>query len=267
VNDFIDRPAGIDLPDADARSAAASLPRWFRSSSEPTAGRWVPGEGEWVAAVRAAVVAGAPAIVLVEPGWADPDAVRELTALPVPVVVDSAIASNAVIAAAAPAWTDMIQPTGVLEVTTTHDLDSVAVLLDQLAAVRALAGRIVDVRVAWTADSHSAVATVSVGGGELTATLLGASSAVANGTTIRWLGPQGALELELPPAVNAAPGRFRVVTVDGEMLAPTISETAHRATLSRLHELLDRGTSADDLEVLAEHLKLLAGQRVGDRAG
>jgi hypothetical protein len=252
--------------------AVSSLPRYFRSAVADGAIAVVAGNGDWTGPLESALAGNRRAVVLVQPGFAEPVTVLDLaeraTARGVPVLVDYACASNPAVVAAADTWRTTVGPIGVLEVTSGHGLDaghdSIAILLDQLAAIRALLGPVGRLRqLGISGGAHTAVLTVPVTGGELIASLIAApTEAWGRGTRMRWLGATEALELEVPDDTTARPAQVRHVTEAGEHLTPTIYENANRATLLALWSQLRTNSGAgDDLTVLAAHLALVDPER------
>ncbi|MCU1439678.1 MAG: hypothetical protein JWP85_675 [Rhodoglobus sp.] len=287
MTEFADRPHLVTLPSGpahrDIAAALASLPRSFRPGAGEDAIVYVTGDDDWPASVEHALSVARRAIVVIQPGYAQPSTVLRLAERAatdsVPVMIDYAFASNPAVVLAAAAWSAAVEPTGILDVTSRHAGDGtgpMAVLLDQLAALHSLVGPVRTIRqLHIDGDAHSAVVAIPVGGGVITATLLGARTELGSrGSRVRWLGPTEALELEVPHAGTAGPGYSRHVTTEGEQLAPTIYENAHRATLARLSRHLEAGAGrCDDLTTLAGHLELVprehpsrsASQRTSDQ--
>jgi hypothetical protein len=68
----------------------------------------------------------------------------------------------------------------------------------------------------------------------------------------------GRADLVLPDPAAAWPAEVRAVTAEGSTTLPTLYESSHRSTWSRVHAHLTAGTAPDDLAQLATVLSLLS---------
>ncbi|MDI2022398.1 hypothetical protein PJL18_02936 [Paenarthrobacter nicotinovorans] len=77
------------------------------------------------------------------------------------------------------------------------------------------------------------------------------SNARPASVTVTMLTDDGGAAVSLPDPVAAWPATVKITGPHGELLLPTIYESAHRATWRRLKEHLDAGTLPSDLQQFA----------------
>lgn len=237
-------------------AALATLPLSFPVPAEVTI---VDGSGEWPAEVRRALKVGASAIVLVHPRPAE--FVDLLTA---PVLVDSPWASNPVVESAAPLLHVADGNRIECRVIAGPDADLTSSLLDELTLIRALRGPVQQLTVRHRSD-HGLYAEGSTDDGVRVDFGVVRTAVVPTSATVRLLTADGSIELQIPSGDTAQPARLTVVGPDGAVLAPTIYETGHRATLRRLHDtapadrLTDLNHLYDDVQVALAALAVAEG--------
>lgn len=249
--------------DGDAREVVASLPLSYAFSPEvENSVVVVDGQTGWVGATADAVRAGAAGVVVSRPGPADLGGLAELArSRPTIVVVDFGWASNPAVATAARLIEPHRGPARRLEsrvvLPVGSDLDRA--LLEQLALVRQLVDRVVDLKVlAWSTHGYFATATAAGTTASLTSVLTGATPAMAQA---RLLVDDGGIDITLPASDTARPAEVRHTTPAGATLLPTRYETSQRATWRRLHALLEDGTTGNDLEDLEADIATLDRSR------
>jgi hypothetical protein len=128
--------------------------------------------------------------------------------------------------------------------------DSGELFADHFAAVVRVAGPLANLRV-LTRGLHGYTATAVLANGAPVALQGVLSNARPAGVNITLLTDDGGVSVTLPEPLAAWPATVRVTGPQGELLLPTIYESAHRATWRRLKEHLDAGTSPSDLHSFA----------------
>lgn len=237
-----------------AQSAVATLPLSFPDPGDVSI---VDGAGDWPAGVRQALGSGATAIVVVHPRPAE--FADLLTAR---VIVDSPWASNPVVDNAAFRVADGNHIECRVVAEPGSDLSSA--LLHQLTLVRALRSPIKQLTVQHLSD-HALYAEGSTDDGLSVDFSVICTSALQTSATVRLLTSDGSVELTIPSGDTAQPARLTTVGPNGAVLAPTIYETGHRATLRRLHDtapadrLTDLNQLYDDVQVTLAALAVAEG--------
>ncbi|WP_432876740.1 hypothetical protein ACQPYH_27230 [Kribbella sp. CA-245084] len=238
-----------------AQSAVATLPLSFPDPGDVSI---VDGAGDWPAGVRQALGSGATAVVLVHPRPAE--FADLLTAR---VIVDSPWASNPVIDNAAAAFRVADGNHIECRVVAEPGTDLGDALLHQLTLIRALFNPIRTATISYLSD-HALYAEGSTDDVRVDFSII-CTSAVPTSATVRLLTSDGSVELTIPTGDTAQPARLITVGPHGAVLAPTIYETGHRATLRRLHDtapadrLTDLNQLYDDVQVASAALAVAEG--------
>jgi hypothetical protein len=235
--------------------AVASLPESFGPAADENSAdvQVIAGQPDWTRHAVEAISAGARGIVVVNPS---PENVNELTETAArhksAVVLDQRWASNPATAAAEDAVRSMAGRAVVLDVVATAPVgtDSGALLADQVAAVVRLTGPLGNLRL-LDRRPHGYTATAVLANGAPVALQGILSNARAASVTVTMLTDDGGAAVSLPDPVAAWPATVEVTGPHGELLLPTIYESAHRATWRRLKEHLDAGTLPSDLQQFA----------------
>lgn len=212
------------------------------------------GEDGWVAAVSEAIASGARGVLVVDPVAADVAAlIATAEAAGVPVVLDSTWSHNPAVTNTADAFARHHSADSIVEsrINAPVGSDTERVLLNQLSLVRTAVGAVRSIRFARRNDKgYDALATLASGASASLAAIL--TNSVPTSATLRILGSETAVELELPGPATAAPGHAVVSGPEGATLLPTLWETAHRAAWRRLHHLVQSGEPSGDLSGFAD---------------
>jgi len=123
-----------------------------------------------------------------------------------------------------------------------------------------LTGRLENLRVVTT-GTHGYTVTARLANGAPVALQGILSGARPAGVDITLLTDDGGVSVALPEPLAAWPARVKVTGPQGELLLPTLYESAHRATWRRLKGHLDAGTAPSDLHrfaALTESLSALS---------
>lgn len=235
--------------------AVASLPESFG----PAAGNnhsdvhVISGQPGWTAEATQSITAGARSVVVVNPapegvGTLAEAAARHNTA----VVLDQRWASNPAIPAAEHAVRSMSGRAALLDTVATAAVgtDSGELFADHLAAVVRIAGPLANLR-HLSRGPHGYTTTAVLANGAPVAIQGVVSNARPAALDFRLLTDDGGVSVTLPEPVAAWPATVKVTGPHGELLLPTIYESAHRATWRRLKRHLDAGTSPSDLHRFA----------------
>ncbi|UUL76673.1 hypothetical protein NG819_02540 [Pseudarthrobacter sp. Fe7] len=237
----------------------ASLPATFGPAAEDQRGTAdilvVDGGPGWTAETASAVAAGARGIVVANPV---PEDTTELAAAAdaagTAVVLDLRWASNAALASgtAAPDARDAVRSA----LGTASLLDSVAtaapgtdpqrLLGDHLAALLAVSGGLHAVAVLRSGPTGYALSGRLANGAPFTAQGV-LTAARRFGVDIRLYTADGGVSVQVPDPDAAWPAEVRVTGAHGELLLPTLYESAHRTAWRRLKDHLGAGTRPDDL--------------------
>ena len=235
--------------------AVASLPESFG----PAAGEnhadvhVIAGWPGWTAQAAQAITAGARGVVVVNPATEDTGPLQTTAQQSGTVIVlDQRWASNPAIPAAEDAVRSMAGRAAVLDTVATAPVgtDSGELLADHLAAVVRITGPLANLTV-LTRGPRGYTTTAVLANGAPVALQGIVTSARPAGVNITLLTDDGGVSVALPEPLAAWPAIIRVTGPQGELLLPTIYESAHRATWRRLKEHLDAGTSPSDLQRFA----------------
>ena len=226
----------------------------------------VAGEPGWTDEARRAVAAGARGIVVANPV---PEDTRELAAATdaagTAVVLDLRWASNPALVAEGdgPDARDAVRSA----LGTASLLDSVAVtapgtdprrlLGEHLAALLAVSGPLHETRLLRSDATGYTVAGRLANGAPFTAQGV-LTAARPAGVDIRLYTADGGVSVQVPDPDAAWPAEVRVTGTHGELLLPTLYESAHRSAWRRLKDHLGAGTRPDDLAGFARLTDLYA---------
>ncbi len=248
----------------------ASLPETFGPAPENQPGTAdmlvIAGGPGWTAEAANAVTAGARGIVVANPV---PEDTTQLAAA-------AAAAGTAVVLdlrwASSPALVgDPTEPDARDAVRsaagTASLLDSVAtaapgtdpqrLLADHLATLLAVCGPLDGVGVLHSGATGYTVGGRLANGAPFTAQGV-LTSARPAGVDIRLYTADGGVTVQVPDPDAAWPAQVRVTGAQGELLLPTLYESAHRSAWRRLKDHLGAGTSPDDLAGFARLTDLYA---------
>ncbi|MDP9933771.1 hypothetical protein J2T11_000095 [Paenarthrobacter nicotinovorans] len=236
--------------------AVASLPATFgpaRSEADADV-RVIAGQSGWTSQAMEAIDAGARGIIVVNPVT---ESVSELEqaayAHGTAIVLDQRWATNPAVPGAESAIRDMVGRVVLLDsvATASAGSDSRVLLIDQLAAVVRLTGPLENFRLLNQGTRGYTVSAQLANGAP--ATLQGIlSSARPAGLEISLISDDGGARVTLPEPVAAWPAKVAVSGPQGELLLPTLYESAHRATWRRLADHLESDTPARDLSVFSQ---------------
>lgn len=246
-------------PEAQAAGAVAlvvaSLPESFGPAAEAKADVVVvSGQPGWTIEAATAIDEGARGIVVVNPAPENTDSLaavaeRSNTA----VVLDQRWASNPAMPAAEDAVRSLAGRAAMLDSVATAPAGTSTgeVLADHLAAVVRVTGPLDRLRVLHRGpQGYTATAVLANGAPVALQGIL--SDARPAALQLSMLVDDGGVSLTLPEPSAAWPARVKVTGPHGELLLPTLYESAHRATWRRLKEHLDASTVPSDLRLFAE---------------
>ena len=240
----------------------ASLPLSYHDSDAAPGGvAVVGGSGGWPRRVAAALRAGAGGVIVTAPEPAGLGPLRTPDVAGGLIVVDSAWSSNPVVVPAGTAFRSAATTGSRLEcrVRVGVGRSLPAVLLNQLSLIRALLAPAEELRILHR-SAHGFAGEALAGGVavDLSATCTGA---VPQRADARLLTADGGVHVAIPDGATAEPALLTMTGPQGTLLAPTIYESAHRATWRRMHHLLTTGgraTDIDDLEADIATASILA---------
>ena len=235
--------------------AVASLPASFGPAEAGSAAdvAVLPGQPGWTAEAARAIDGGARGIVVVNPA---PESVSDLLEAAETngsaVVLDQRWASNPAVPGAEDAVRAMAGRAAVLDsvATAPAGTGSGELLADHLAAVVRLTGHLENLRVV-ASGGHGYTVSGRLANGAPAALQGVLSSARPAGVSISMLTDDGGVNVTLPDPLAAWPATVKATGPQGELLLPTLYESAHRTTWRRLKEHLDAGTSPSDLHRFA----------------
>ncbi|MCT9871494.1 hypothetical protein [Paenarthrobacter aurescens] len=242
--------------------AVASLPESFGPAvgENPADVVVIAGQPGWTGEAATAVTAGARGVVVVNPAAENTDSLQAAAQQAgAAVVLDQRWASNPAIPAAEDAVRSMVGRAAILDSVATAPVgtDTGDLLADHLAAVVRVTGPLGKLRV-LARGPHGYTSTAVLANGAPVALQGIASGARPAGVTITLLTDDGGVSVALPEPHAAWPAMVKVTGPQGELLLPTIYESAHRATWRRLKEHLDAGTKPSDLQRFAATSESLA---------
>lgn len=255
----------VASPEADAAGAVAQV-----IASLPVSLR--PGTGEadlvavsgphWAQDAAAAAASGVSGIMIVNPSPVDAGAAdSDLSAIAVPVVVDSTWSHNPAVAAAAPHFAALSEPAAFesrVDVPLRSDLEQV--LLAQLALVRSAVEPVGSLTVdRWNDRGYDIRGTLAGGASIALAAVL--TGGLPTSASLRALTRHDAVRLHLPDPATATCGTVTVSGPDGATVLPTLWETPHRAAWRELHRRVNDGESTSDLDDLVADIATLRTAR------
>jgi hypothetical protein len=255
-------------PQADAAGAVsavvASLPVSFCPAAEAPDVVAVAGHAGWTARAIDAIRDGAKGVVVSSPVAEDPaglDAAAKTAGAAV--VVDPKWAGNVALGSTN-ATVHSVMSAALRDAVL---LDSVAVaapgtdplqlLTEQLAILVQCGIELENIRMVQRNGSGYTIAGTLAGGAP--AALQGIlTSALAANARVSILTSTGRADVVLPDPAAAWPAEVRSVTPDGATRLPTLYESSHRTSWSRIHAHLSAGTPAKDLAQFTAVLSLLS---------
>lgn len=245
-------------PDAEAAGAVAAVVASLPVSFAPATGRpdvvAVAGHAAWTERAAGAVRNGARGVVVANPVVEDPARLAEAAAEHrASVVLDQQWAGNPAIADSRDSARKVITEAladAVLVDSVAYSApgnDPRGLLTDHLAAALQCGLELDGLKVVQHGPSgYTLVGRLPNGA---PAALHGITTASVPATaTISILTSMGRADITLPDASAAWPAEVRVVTTAGAALLPTLYESAHRHSWTRLRESLGSGRPAADLE-------------------
>ena len=248
--------------------AVASLPATFGPASEDLAAdvAVIAGEAGWTTESARAVEAGSRGILVVDPV---PEEATQLAAATqaagAAVVLDLHWASNPALVSESgdPDARDAVRSA----LGTASLMDSVAtaapgtdlqrLLARHLAAVLAVSGPLHGVGILRSGTTGYTVTGRLANGAPFTAQGV-LTAARRSGVDIHLYTADGGVDVRVPDPDAAWPADVRVTGAHGELLLPTLYESAHRAAWRRLKNHLSAGTLPDDLAGFARLTDLYA---------
>ena len=255
-------------PGADAAgtvsAVVASLPVSFAPAAESPDVVAVAGHAGWTVRAMDAIRGGAKGVVVSGPAAEDPAALSvAASAAEAVVVLDRRWAGNVALDAA----NDTVR--GVINTALGNAVlvDSVAMAAPGTEPLHLLADQFavlvqcgIDVRnVRMVQCNRNGYTVAAVLGDGIPVALQGILTSVLPATaSLTILTAAGRADIVLPDPAAAWPAEVRAVTAEGSTTLPTLYESSHRSTWSRVHAHLTAGTAPDDLAQLATVLSLLS---------
>ncbi|WP_115789465.1 hypothetical protein [Arthrobacter silvisoli] len=242
--------------------AVASLPASFGPAEAGSAAvvRVIAGLPGWPQEAVKAIDGGARGIVVVNPAAESVGNLLEaVEASGSAIVLDERWASHPAVAGAEDAVRTMAGRAALLDsvATAPAGTGSGELLAEHLAAVVRLTGSLENLRVV-SSGTHGYTVSGRLANGAPVALQGVLSRARPAGVSISMLTDDGGVSVALPEPLAAWPATVKVTGPQGEILLPTLYESAHRATWRRLKEHLDAGTAPSDLAGFARLTAQLA---------
>jgi hypothetical protein len=248
-------------------AVAASLPLSFAPA--PAQGPApdviaVAGHSGWTRRAADAIRSGARGVVVSSPVPEDSDQLAaEASESGAAVVLDQRWAGNAVLAGPranvqgviADALGDAVLMDSVA--VAAPGTDPLQLLTEQLSAVLHSGIELRDVRMVQRSANGYTVAAVLPGGAPVALQGILTSSLPAT-ASICVLTSTGRADIVLPDPAAAWPAEVRVVTAEGRRRFPTLYESAHRTSWSRVHSQISSGNPAKDLAQFTAAMSLLS---------
>ena len=235
--------------------AVASLPESFgpAASDNQADVQVISGQPGWTAHAVEAVTAGARGVVVVNPAVENTGSLQAAAQQTrAAVVLDQRWASNPAVPGAEDAVRSMAGRAALLDTVATASVgtDPGELFADHLAAVVRIAGPLTNLRpLSRVPRGYTATAVLTNGAPVALQGVV--SNARPAALDFRLLTDDGGVSVTLPEPVAAWPATVKVTGPQGELLLPTIYESAHRATWRRLKEHLDAGSNSPDLHRFA----------------
>ncbi|HKU35921.1 MAG TPA: hypothetical protein VJP90_10260 [Paenarthrobacter sp.] len=243
--------------------AVASLPATFGPATDAPDIKVIAGQPGWTASAEQAIKDGARGIIVVNPAPENTHALQAAAeAGGTAILLDQRWASNPAVAGAEDAVRTMAGRAAVLDsvATAPAGTDTGELIADHLAAVVRLTGPLENLRLI-NRGTHGYTVSARLANGAPVALQGILSSARPAGVHISLLTDDGGVSVALPEPLAAWPATVKVTGPQGELLLPTLYESAHRATWRRLKEHLGSGTTSSDLHrfaALTESLSTLS---------
>ncbi|WP_255769990.1 hypothetical protein [Pseudarthrobacter sulfonivorans] len=255
-------------PEADAAGAVSAVVASLPVSFGPAAGApdvvAVAGHAGWTSRAADAIRDGAKGVVVSGPVAEDPAGLSAAAhAAGTVVVLDRPWAGNVVLDTA----NDAVHSIVGAALDDAVLLDSVAMaapgadplhlLAEQFAVLVQCGIEVRDVRMVQRNGNGYTVAGVLADG--IPVALQGIlTSALPATASLTILTSAGRADVVLPDPAAAWPAEVRAVTAEGATTLPTVYESSHRTSWSRVHAHLSAGTQADDLAQFSTVLSLLS---------
>ncbi|MEC3853998.1 hypothetical protein [Paenarthrobacter ureafaciens] len=235
--------------------AVASLPESFgpAASDNQADVQVISGQPGWTARAAEAIASGARGVVVVNPAAENTESLQaNAQQSGAAVVLDQCWASNPALPGAEDTVRSMAGRAALLDTVATAPTgtDPGELFADHFATVVRLTGPLASLRL-LTRGPRGYTATAVLTNGAPVALQGVVSNARPAALDFRLLTDDGGVSVTLPEPVAAWPATVKVTGPQGELLLPTIYESAHRATWRRLKEHLDAGTSPSDLHRFA----------------
>ncbi|WAH99360.1 hypothetical protein [Arthrobacter sp. MMS18-M83] len=242
--------------------AVASLPASFGPVAAGDTARIsaIDGAPGWTTETIKAIDGGALGIVVVNPVVENTAALRDAAETTgVAVVLDQRWASNPGLAGAEDAVRSVAGRAAMLDTVATAaaGTDPERLLTEHLAAVVRVTGQLDALRVL-----HRGTHGYTVSGRLLNGAPVSLQGVLSNsrpaGVDLRLYTDDGGVSIAVPEPLAAWPAEVRATGPQGEILLPTLYESAHRTTWRRLKEHLDAGTFPSDLAGFARLTESIA---------
>ncbi|MGO4857098.1 hypothetical protein [Arthrobacter sp. 2MCAF14] len=242
--------------------AVASLPASFGPVAAGEAARVsaIDGAPGWTTEAVKAIAGGASGIVVVNPVPESTAALlNAVGAAGVAVVLDQRWASNPGLAGAEDAVRSVAGRAAMLDTVATAaaGTDPERLLTEHLAAVVRVTGQLDALRVLRRGTHGYAVSGRLANGAPVSIQGVLSNSRPA-GVDFRLYTDDGGVSIAVPEPLAAWPAEVRATGPQGEILLPTLYESAHRTTWRRLKEHLDAGTLTSDLAGFARLTESIA---------
>ncbi len=242
--------------------AVASLPASFGPAAAGEAARIsaLDGTPGWTTEAIKAIDGGATGIVVVNPVPENTAALLDAAAAAgVAVVLDQRWASNPGLAGAEDAVRTVAGRAAMLDTVATAaaGTDPERLLTEHLAAVVRVTGQLDALRVLRRGPHGYTVSGRLANGAPVSLQGVLSNSRPA-GVDFRLYTDDGGVSIAVPEPLAAWPAEVRVTGPQGEILLPTLYESAHRTTWRRLKEHLDAGTLPSDLAGFARLTESIA---------
>ncbi|WP_423183309.1 hypothetical protein [Arthrobacter sp. NyZ413] len=242
--------------------AVASLPASFgpAATGDDATVAAIDGTSGWTTEAIRAIEGGASGVVVVNPVPENTAALRDAAEnARAAVVLDQRWASNPGLAGAEDAVRSVAGRAAMLDTVATAaaGTDPERLLTEHLAAVVRVTGQLDALRV-LRRGSHGYTASARLANGAPVSLQGVLTDSRPAGVDFRLYTDDGGVSIAVPEPLAAWPAEVRAIGPQGEILLPTIYESAHRTTWRRLKEHLDAGTTSSDLAGFARLTESIA---------